>query len=161
MDGYLPLLPALTGLLGIWLGIVLTERKSYRERAWDLKARSYSAIFEALEKMRRSYQRSVNAEVSRRERDEAEEEADNQEFRATRDMLFILIARESWILPDEINCRVAELEKRLSVRHESYFESVDDGQVAVRATALALRDFARRDMATRIRPWRERLPFRK
>lgn len=161
MNGYVALFPALTGLLGIWLGVFLAERKAYRERAWDLKAQSYSAIFEALEKMRRSYERSFNAEVSGRERDEAEEAADHAEFRATRDQLFILIARESWILPDEVNRQIADLEKRLSVRHDTYFESVDEGQAAVRAAALALRDFARRDMATRSRPWRERLLSRK
>ncbi len=161
MNYSLPLITALIGLLGIWLGVGLTERRAYRERAWDLKAQSYSAIFEALEKMRRSYERSVNAEVSGRERDEAEEDADNREFRATRDQLFILIARDSWILPDEVNRQIAVLEKRLSVRQNTYFESVDEGQAAVRTAAIALRDFALRDMATRSLPWRERLFSRK
>ncbi|NLS25068.1 hypothetical protein S2M10_00310 [Sphingomonas sp. S2M10] len=155
---YLPLITTLTGpLVGIWLGVVLTERKTYRERAWELKARAYSAIFEALEKMRRSYERSYNAEVRGRERDEAEEEADNHEFRSTRDQLFILIASESWILPDEVSHQITSLEKQLSIRRDSYFEGVDDGRIAVRDTAARLRHFARRDMATLPRSWRPRL----
>lgn len=153
MSSYLPFLTATIGLLGVWLGVFLTERRAHRERAWELKARAYSAIFEALEKMRRSFERSYNAEVRGRERDEAEEEADNREYRATRDELFILIARESWILPGDVGDRIAELEKRLSARHDTYFESVDDGLAALKAASVSLREFARRDMATLRRSW--------
>lgn len=158
MSSYLPLITAMTGLMGVWLGVFLTERRAYRERAWELKARAYSAIFEALEKMRRSFERSYNAEVRGRERDEIEEEADNREYRATRDELFILIARESWILPGDVGYRIAELEKRLSARHDTYFESVDDGLAALKAASVSLREFARRDMATLRRSWLAGLP---
>ena len=161
MNNYLPMITAITGLLGVWFGVFLTERRSYRERAWELKARAYSAIFEALEKMRRSFERSYNAEVSGRERHQADEEADNRNYRATRDELFILIARESWILPDELSRQLSELEKRLSVRHDSYFESVHDGPAPLKVASIALRDFARRDMATLSHSWLSRLSGRR
>lgn len=150
MDPYVQSAIALLGpLVGIWLGILLSERKTYRERGWDLKAQAYSAIFEALEKMRRSMNRALQAEVNHREQDEAEERQDNEQYRATREELFIRLARESWILPVAVHDRLTALERRLARRHDSYFDSIDDGHAALKDAVMELRKLARRDMATR------------
>lgn len=148
-------------MIGIWLGVVLAEGKSYRERSWDLKAQSYSAIFGALETMRRSTNRALRAEMNGHERDEADEARDNEDYRTARDELFVRIARESWILPVEVQERVGRLEKQLNQRFDTYFDSLNEGIGALKEAATFLQEFARKDMSTQPRRRWALVPFRR
>ncbi|WP_430428734.1 hypothetical protein [Parasphingorhabdus sp.] len=154
MSPYLQLTLTIAGpIIGIWLGVLLTERKARRERIWDLKAKSYSEIFESLETMRRFFEQAMNDLVRQKDLSSAEENAANEAYRNQRDQLFLLIARESWVLPDKVQNEIFILRDRLRARQESYWESIDDGGGALKSASVVLLDFARTDMATLPRSW--------
>lgn len=154
---YLQLALTIAGpIIGIWLGVLLTERKARRERIWDLKAKSYSEIFESLEMMRRFFDQAMSDLVRQKELSSVEEKAANDAYRTQRDQLFLLIARESWVLPDQVQKEISRLRDRLRARQETYWESIDDGQGALKSASTKLLDFARTDMATHPRSWLNR-----
>ena len=76
-----PVLGALIGLLGVWMGSLLTSRRAHDDRIWQRKAEAYGKILEALNIMMRSYEDDLRDLENNRNRDSDYDEKRGTEYR--------------------------------------------------------------------------------
>lgn len=139
-------LTALGSLLGVWLGALLTENRSLRERAWSQKAQAYADTFEALVVMGRFLDAEVQDELIRRERSPEYVQRRRDEYGVAREQMRRAIARQSWLLPEAVSARVDQLEAIFDGHYESYFDDMDASAAECGRAEKDLRALARADM---------------
>jgi len=156
-------LAAMTSLFGVWIGSLLTESRSLRERAWGQKAQAYSDTFEALAIMGRFLDGEVDDELVRRERAPEDVVRRRAEYAAARAQMQKAIARQSWLLPEAVSERVEKLEAVFDGHYTSYFDDVDASAAECGRAEKDLRALAKADMLrpgrsldglVRLLPWR-------
>ena len=119
--------------------------QAHRTRVWDRKAESYAIILEALHIMHETYLRWLKDEELRRETDEETDQSRRDEYRAALQRLKNTIAREAWLLPDQVQQQISAMERALDLRHDNWYERVDNGCAEIKTAITALMRLARTD----------------
>ncbi|HEX8214263.1 MAG TPA: hypothetical protein VF582_02195 [Allosphingosinicella sp.] len=141
-----PALGALVGLAAVWLASFLTSLRTHKDRIWNRKSEAYAVIFEALYDMQTWFDENLDDEMLRRDVDAQTQERRNASYRAAKDRLFRTLAREEWMLPNDVTLQFATLRSTLEAHYASWFEDLDTGAGAVHKTKKKLIEFARIDM---------------
>jgi hypothetical protein len=110
------------------------------------KTAAYTAMFEALHDMGAWFDKNWDAENEKREIPEEESNRLGIEYRKARDVLLRRIASEAWLLPPECIKRVKEMNRTLSKRHQSFFDDIESGYIAVGSATFDLERMVRRDL---------------
>jgi hypothetical protein len=140
------LLPFLGGFVGVWLASRFTANQSHADKVWHRKSEAYGHILEALEDIRDWYCVNLTDEMEQREPTPEVEKERTTLFLAARRKLQGTISREVWLLPDAVKQETDRLNDALKVRHESWFEHVDNCAFNVRQTRDKILLLAKADL---------------
>ena len=76
----LPVIVALIGLFGVWIGSWLANRRAHDDRIWQRKAEAYGKILEALNIMMWSYESDLTDLETYREREADDIKKSNDDY---------------------------------------------------------------------------------
>jgi hypothetical protein len=142
----LPVVGALIGLFGVWIGSWLASRRAHDDRIWQRKAEAYGKILEALNIMMWSYdddQRDIENCV---QRDPEHHKKRNEDYDLWKRQLFSTVAREVWLLPISVKAETDSLAKALNASHEIYNDYVDSCATEIQKSVERVEALARVDL---------------
>ena len=136
-------------ITAVWLAARFAAQQAHIGRIWERKAEAFSAILEALHEMLEWYWAYLDDEFSRRDPNDATRNARNADYSAARKLLRRSIAREIWLLPADVQARVASMNRVLTARYESFFEDIDTGWVEVKQAIADISEMAQTNLQHR------------
>lgn len=142
----LPVVGALIGLFGVWVGSWLASRRAHEDRIWQRKAEAYGKILEALNVMMWSYEADLRDLETYRERDSDDNKKSNDDYALAKRQLFSTVAREVWLLPISVKSETDSLAKALNERHENYYDHVDSCTFEIRKSVKRVETLAMADL---------------
>lgn len=142
----LPVVGALIGLFGVWIGSWLASRRTHDDRIWQRKAEAYGKILEALNIMMWSYEADLSDLETYRERDPADIKKSNDDCALAKRQLFSTVAREVWLLPISVKAETDRLVNALDDHHEIYYDHVDSCAFEIRRSVRRVEAIATADL---------------
>jgi len=139
-------LPFLAAVVGGWFSARFALHRFYKERAWERKTQTYTAIFEAIHDMDNWFDTHWNAEIEGREVPEEKRKELTTEYLKALATLRRRLAAETWLIPAECAEPLNVMMKELKKEHKSWFDDLDAGGAAVSRAAVNLRELVRRDL---------------
>lgn len=108
------ILTALSAFIGAWLAAYFALNRFYREKIWERRAISYTAIFDALHDMGKWFDLQIGAKIHGQTLDEARVAELTAEYQKAGAELQRRVASETWLLSDRFRTKLEELENALS-----------------------------------------------
>lgn len=146
-------LPFLAAALGGWFTAHFALHRFFREKVWERKTQTYTAIFEALHDMSTWFDEHWTAEERDREIPAERQSELTIGYQRARANLRRRLTSETWLIPAECNDRLRKMMRELSVHHETWFEELDAGSHAISVAISDLRKLVRNDLGLDRKPW--------
>jgi hypothetical protein len=145
--GFAALASLFGGFIGAWAAASFSNRNFYAQHLWERRAESYSSIFEALHDMEHWFEVHLRDIQHGRDTDEAQSAAARESYKQGKAKLDATIARETWIVPDDIRKRLIKLDDDLiATPGTMWAEVVEDGANAIFTATRDLRELVRKDL---------------
>ena len=141
-----PVLGALIGLLGVWIGSFLASKRAYDDRIWQRKAEAYGKILEALNIMMGSYDDNLRDLENNSKRDSDYHEKHHAVYRLAKQQLFSTVAREVWLLPVSVKTETDALAKVLDKDHENLTDHLNSQAFGIERSIKQIEALATADL---------------
>jgi hypothetical protein len=141
------LLSAAAAFVGAWFAAHFALRRFYRERIWERRAASYTAIFDAIHDLRNWFDKQAASEVHGVEMTDANRETLSAAYRAAGSALRRRADSETWLISDAFRSRLEVLEQDLAVRHTDWIDHIEGNLTALDGALNDLRTLARAELA--------------
>ncbi|MGC1777062.1 MAG: hypothetical protein WBB34_03895 [Xanthobacteraceae bacterium] len=149
-DFLIPALAVAGSFAGAWVAAKLALNNFFRERVWERKTASYTAIFEAIHAIERWHDKHYEAAILARDITEDKSIALRREANAAEEALERRLAGEAWLLPASFNARISSMIVDLSTnesKHRNDWQGfLDEGLFILHSATKELLALARRDL---------------
>ncbi len=155
-----PLLSALASFAGAWLAAKLALNNFYRQKNWERKTETYTAIFQAIHAVERWHDQHFEAFVKSKEIDDERKNKLRAGANKSEEDLEKRLAGEAWLIPQAFRARALKMTydlKSIASKHQGdWVRYLEEGLFVIDGATKELRTMARKDLGLGV-PWYRRL----
>jgi len=157
-DFLIPLLSAFASFAGAWLAAKLALNNFYRQKLWERKTETYTAIFEAIHTIERWYDKHFDALVESREIDDERKMKLRAESNKAEEDLERRLAGEAWFIPQAFHARALKMtyDLKSAAAHKDWHGFLDESLFVIHGATKELLPMAADDLRLGL-PWYRRL----
>jgi hypothetical protein len=158
-DFLIPLLSALASFLGAWLAAKLALNNFYRQKIWERRTETYTAIFEAIHAIERWHDKHFDASLAGREINEELTNKLRAESNKAEEDLERRLAGEAWLIPTAFRGRALRMTydlKSTASKHSEWQRFLQESLTIISGATQELLPMAANDLRLGV-PWYGRL----